>query len=227
MMVSWFLLIAGDGDRSPEVLKSIFNPCFERGLLVQRPQKESSQVPLQKLKGNLRWFQAGVYFAASLTFRDKPPDCFTALQHVSFQDLANAIAGKERGDEGPRQTGAPPWFLGEALHELAQNGVNRLLALGGTRYGFSYLAKLNFGHHAKNVVFGLAVVEECAFAHVRGFGDVIDSDVWQAALGKELKCAPKQAEAGFGGAALTAAHGFWLGLGVAAERHGAGRGSQI
>jgi hypothetical protein len=56
MTVSWCLLIAGDGDRSPEVLKSIFNPCFERWFLVQRPQKESSQVPLQKLKGNFRWF---------------------------------------------------------------------------------------------------------------------------------------------------------------------------
>src|ERR1035438_2544913 len=108
MLASWFLLIAGDGDRSPEVLKSIFNPCFERGLLVQRPQKESSQVPLQKLKGNLRWFQAGVDFAASLTFRNKPPYCFTALHHVSFKISATPSLARNEEIKARARLGLRP-----------------------------------------------------------------------------------------------------------------------
>ena len=61
------------------------------------------------------------------------------------------------------------------------------------------------------MVFGLEVVEEGSLAHVGGFGNVFDGDVLEAVLGKELKCATEEAQAGRGGAALAASGAeVWL-----------------
>jgi hypothetical protein len=61
------------------------------------------------------------------------------------------------------------------------------------------------------VILALEIVEEGAFADVRGFGDVFHCDVGEAALGKELERTPEQAQARFGGTALAASHALQVG----------------
>jgi hypothetical protein len=53
-----------DGDRSPEVLKAVFDPCLERGLLMQRPEEHGAHERLQDLDGHLCFLQARVDLAA-------------------------------------------------------------------------------------------------------------------------------------------------------------------
>ena len=73
------------------------------------------------------------------------------------------------------------------------------------------------------MIFGLEVVEEGSFAHVRGFGNVFDRNVGKAALGNELQGAAEEPQARFAGAALAASHAWgWGGPGAAAGLSGAG-----
>jgi hypothetical protein len=92
MMPSAF---SGDGDRSPEVLKAVFDPDLERRLLVQRPEEDGAHERLQDLNRDLFLLQARVDLAALLPgghdLRDHP----AALLHVVGNDFAHAGAGQK------------------------------------------------------------------------------------------------------------------------------------
>jgi hypothetical protein len=56
------------------------------------------------------------------------------------------------------------------------------------------------------VILALEIIEKRTLAHVRSFRDVLDGDGRKATFRKQLQCAPKQPQTGFGGTTLAAAN---------------------
>jgi hypothetical protein len=83
--------------------------------------------------------------------------------------------------------------------------MNCLLTLRCERSCLAYLAKLNFGHDAEDMIFGFEIIEERPLTDIGSFSDVFNGDVGKATLGEELKGAAEEANTCFRGAAFAAA----------------------
>jgi len=138
-------------------------------------------------------------------------DNSSAFFHISLNDGSDTFAGEKAGDQCAGQVGAAAWFFGGAMKKMVDRGMDGLFVVVDEASGFPHLPKLNLGHHTQDVFLALEVVEEGAFADVRGLRDVFHGDVGKAALGKELEGAAKKAEPRFRGTALTATHALEMG----------------
>src|SRR5579862_5550930 len=104
--LSWFLLPARNGDRSPEVLKTVFNQGAECRRFMERPDEHGSQYGLKELHGRLLSLHSWIDFAALLTCGNQFPNRLTCLEKCSFHDFSHALATEEGRNQrtGKRRT---------------------------------------------------------------------------------------------------------------------------
>jgi hypothetical protein len=203
--------LTGECYSPPELLKAVFHPRCERGIFVQRPEEDSAHEGLEDLDRNLFLLETRIDFATLLAGGNHVRDDPAAFFHVVLDDGADAFAGEKAGDQCSSQIGAAARLFGGAMEEVMNRGLDRLLAVVDEGSGFPHLSKLNFSHYAQDVFLALEVIEECAFAYVRGLRDVLYRDVGKAPLGKELEGTAEEAKARLGSAALTPAHRLEMG----------------
>jgi hypothetical protein len=203
--------LTGDGDASPELLKAIFHPCGERRIFVQRPEEDSAHERLEDLYRDLFLLETRIDFATVLAGGNHVRDNPAALFHVVLDDGADAFASEKAGDQCAGQIGAAAGLFSGTMEEVMNRGLDRLLTVVDEGCGFPYFSKLNLSHYAQDVFLALEVIEEGAFAYVRGLRYVFHGDVGKAPLGKEPEGAAEETKARLGGAALTTVHALEMG----------------